>query len=351
MIPDRDAHEALGAFALPEPVAQCTRIPGGHINATWRAGRWLIQRINPHVFPDGAGIMRNVIAVTQRLEERLGSSQPHLRLFPARDGNQWHAAADGAIWRVYSYIDGTTHETAPDSVLAEEAARAFGVFARIMSEPALPLRTTLPGFHDTRARLVALACAADEDQAHRSAACRAEIDSILQEDSLAALIPSLLESGELPLRVAHNDAKISNIRFDTALETMPAVIDLDTVMPGSPLHDFGDLARSMVSEAAEDADEVRSVQVRHDYFAAIARGFLTGAGALLTARERALLVTAARSITLEQAARFLADHLSGDRYFLTTAPGQNLRRARTQLALFHGLTRDAERLESIVECA
>jgi hypothetical protein len=228
------------------------------------------------------------------------------------------------------------------------AARAFGSFSRVMSEPPLCLREILPGFHDTRERLTALRTAANRDLAGRAPASRTEIEAILRERTLAASIPSLLGSGELPMRVAHNDAKLANLLFDTASPAVPAVIDLDTVMPGSPLHDFGDLVRSMVTGAAEDAEDPRSVQVRHDYFAAIVRGFLAGTGTLLTARERSLLVTAARSIALEQAARFLTDHLDGDRYFPVTVEGQNLRRARTQLALFEGLTRDAEHLESIV---
>jgi hypothetical protein len=351
MIEDREAREVLGAFALPAPLAELARLSGGHINATWRAGACLIQRLNPYVFPDGAGVMGNIVAVTERLEERLGAAQPHLRLFPTRDGHLWHNAADGAIWRVYPYLDGITLETASDPALAGQAAHAFGAFARLMSNPLLALRETLPGFHDTRARLAALATAVDDDRAGRAGAARTEIDAILREDSLAARIPAGLESGALPLRVAHSDAKIANVRFETASATMPAVIDLDTVMPGTPLHDFGDLVRSMVSDAPEDAEDVSSVQVRHDYFVAIVRGFLAGIGDMLTGGERALLVTAARSIALEQAARFLTDHLNGDRYFHASVPGQNLRRARAQLALFQRLTADGDRLEALVAAA
>lgn len=351
MIADREASEALAAFALPAPPARIARLGGGHINATWRAGAWVIQRLNPYVFPDGTGVMRNILAVTSRLEERLGAAEPHLRLFPTRDGHPWHTGPDGATWRVYPYLDGITLETATDSGLAGDAARAFGTFARLMSDPLPPLRETLPGFHDTRARLAALAAAADDDPVERACTARSEIGTILREESLAARIPALLESGELPVRVAHNDAKIANVRFDTACAMMPAVIDLDTVMPGTPLHDFGDLVRSMVSDAPEDAENVGSVQVRHDYFTAIVHGFLAGTGGLLTLGERALLVTAARSIALEQAARFLTDHLLGDRYFRVSVPGQNHRRARTQLALFQRLTTDGDRLESLVAAA
>ncbi|HEU4829094.1 MAG TPA: aminoglycoside phosphotransferase family protein [Gemmatimonadales bacterium] len=348
MTTDREAREALTAFALPPSAAECVRVPGGHINATWRAGPWLLQRINPLVFPDGAAVMENVLAVTRRLAERPGSAATHLQLRRTRDGRWWHVAEDGAVWRVFAYIEGRTFDTAASPDLAEGAARAFGEFASSMGEPPLHLHTTLPGFHDTRRRVDALADTATRDPAGRARDVRRELDTILGERALAAIIPDFLATGDLPLRVAHNDAKIANVVFAPGSGAPLAVIDLDTTMPGSPLHDFGDLVRSMVSEAAEDAFDPASVRVRHVFFEAIVRGYLAGTGNLLSARERELLVTAARSIVLEQAARFLADHLDGDLYYPATSPGVNLVRARSQLALLADLTREADRLEGVV---
>jgi len=349
MTPARDPREALRAFAVPHLATECRPVRGGHINETWRAGPWLLQRLNPDVFPEAESIMENVRAVARRLAER-PDSRADLGLVPTADGHWWHTASDGAVWRLFRFIAGESLETAPTPAHAEGAARAFGEFTRVMSDPPLPLRVTLPGFHDTRLRLEALAAAAHRDTAGRAVPAARVIDAILAEHELACVIPALLGSGGLPLRVAHNDAKIANVIFAADSATPVAVIDLDTAMPGTPLHDFGDLVRSMVSDSTEDAD-ARSVQVRHDFFTAIVRGFLAGTDGMLTEGERSLLVTAARSIALEQAARFLTDHLAGDRYFAVRVEGQNLQRARTQLALLEGLTRDAEQLESIVALA
>ena len=317
MMPGRDPRAVLRAFAIPHATEECRPVCGGHINETWRVGPWLLQRLSPDVFPDATSVMENVLAVTRRIAERAGP-RAGLRLVPTGDGRAWHAAPDGSVWRLYAFLPGETFEAPPTPAHAEGAARAFGEFARRMADPVLPLRTTMPGFHDSRRRLEALAAAADRDPAGRAGEARGQIDAILAEHELAAMIPDLLASGHLPLRVAHNDAKIANVIFETDSSAPLAVIDLDTTMPGSPLHDFGDLVRSMVSPAGEDAADAGTVQVRHDYFAPIVRGFLAGTDGLLTSSEREMLLTAARSIALEQAARFMADHLDGDRYYGVT---------------------------------
>ncbi len=347
MTPGRDPRAVLRAFAIPDAPGECRRVRGGHINETWRVGPWLLQRLNPDVFPDATSVMENVLAVTRRIAERAGP-RAGLRLVPTEDGRPWHAAPDGSVWRLYAFLPGRSFEAPPSPAYAGSAAFAFGEFARCMTDPLLPLHTTMPGFHDSRRRLDALAAAADRDLAGRAGEVQGEIDAILAEHELAAVIPELLASGQLPLRVAHNDAKIANVIFETDSSAPLAVIDLDTTMPGSPLHDFGDLVRSMVSPAAEDAADADTVQVRHDYFAPIVRGFLAGTDGLLTSSERDMLLTAARSIALEQAARFLADHLDGDRYYAVTFPAQNLARARTQLALYRRLSTERDRLEALI---
>ena len=341
----RDPRDALGVFAIPGALPECRRIAGGHINETWRAGSWILQRLNPEVFPQGRLVMENVLTVTRRLAHR---HAPTLELVPTRDGGWWHTARDGAIWRLYAFIGGGTLETAPTPAHAEHTAQAFGTFSRSLSDPPLHLHLTLPAFHDTRRRLAALEAAALRDRCGRAGASRPEIATLLGEHALAAMIPGLLEAGELPVRPAHNDAKIANVIFDHGSAKPLAIIDLDTTMPGSPLHDFGDLIRSMVSAMSEDGRGDGTLQVRDEYFRAIVRGFLTGIGGVLSSRERGLLVTAARATALEQAARFLTDHLDGDRYYAVAAPDQNLARARMQLALFRGLSADADRLESLV---
>ncbi|HUL75775.1 MAG TPA: phosphotransferase, partial [Vicinamibacteria bacterium] len=182
----------------------------------------------------------------------------------------------------------------------------------------------------------------------RAASCRSEIEALLDRRPLASALALAAARGEIPVRPTHNDAKIANVLFDDASGEALCVVDLDTVMPGLSLHDFGDLARSTVSDSEEDERDLSRVSVRVPVFAALARGFVEGAGDALSPAERALLVTGAEVIVYEQAIRFLADHLDGDRYYRTTRPGHNLDRARTQVRLLEGLEKAGPDLRLIV---
>jgi Ser/Thr protein kinase RdoA (MazF antagonist) len=242
------------------------------------------------------------------------------------------------------YVEGTvTREAAAAPGEAYEAARAFGRFQRLLGGYDGPrLHETIPGFHDTPARLAALERAAEDDVAGRRAGCRAELDAMLGRRGLARALLAARGRGDAPERVVHNDAKMANVLLDARTGEGVCVVDLDTVMPGLSLYDFGDLARSAASAAAEDETDLARVAVRAETFAALAAGFLDGAGGLLSAGERALLVTAAQVITYEQAARFLTDYLGGDRYYRVSPerPRHNLERARAQLALLETFERD-----------
>ncbi|HEX6645408.1 MAG TPA: aminoglycoside phosphotransferase family protein, partial [Gemmatimonadales bacterium] len=281
MSADREAREALEAFAPPGS-ADLKRLAGGYINPTWRAGPLVLQRLNRAVFSDPEAVMRNVLAAAARI------GAP--RFVRTLDGAAWHTAADASVWRAYAFVEGRTvrRATAPDR--AEVAAHAFGSFLRQLSKPAVPLEETLPGFHDTMARLGQLEAAAARDPFGRVCGVRAELDRILGEEELAGLLGARLRTGTIPRRIAHNDARIANVVFDPVAHTARCVIDLDTVMPGTPLHDFGDLVRSMVTGFPDEAPDPSLVQVREEYFAAVVRGFLGGMAGLLTPGETALLV-------------------------------------------------------------
>lgn len=226
---------------------------------------------------------------------------------------------------------------------AHEAARAFGEFQRrLVDLPAPPLHETIPGFHATPARLAALEQAASADRVGRVAGARAELASVLsaQRRQLAHGLERARGSGTLRERVVHNDAKIANVLFDVTTGEALCVVDLDTVMPGLALYDYGDLVRSAAGTAAEDAPP-EEVEVRPDLIEALAAGFIDGARDTLSREERALMPLAAMVITLEQAVRFLTDHLDGDRYYRISRPGQNVDRFRAQLALLDALERTA----------
>ena len=334
-------------------------LPGGLIHRSWlgEAGgvRFVLQRLNRAVFRDLDAVMSNIAIVTRHIAARLEANgdgdaeRRSLTLVQGKEGRDWVEDEQGDAWRCTLYVEGSeTRLTADSPDDAYEAGRAFGDFTQLMSDLRIPLAVTIPGFHDTVTRLASLREAVATDRAGRAAGAAPELEVISEHASLAHILPELLASGTLPQRVAHNDAKIANVLFDAASGHAWGVLDLDTVMPGTSLHDVGDLIRSTVGSAAEDEADARRMTVRPAMFQQLVQGYLHGAGPGFTAAERALMVTAGRVITYEQAVRFLTDHLAGDVYYPIGRPGHNLDRARAQLALFLDLTARADELEEIV---
>ena len=307
---------------------------------------YVLQQLNPDVFKDRAGVMRNISRVTGHL-----AAQQHetLELIPTPAGDLWLEEA-GRTWRMYRFVAGAHMRSRPAAEAdAREAARAFGEFLRLLAElPSPPLHTTIPAFHDTPARIAQLEDAVRRDPARRAGSARAEIHAALAEAGLAGVLPPLIASGDVPTRTVHNDAKLANVLPDDATGAARCVIDLDTVMPGALLHDFGDMVRSMTTPTDEDEPDLASVGVQLPLFEAVAGGFLEGAGAILASRERALLVHAGLLITYEQAVRFLADDLEGDAYYRVSRPRHNLARARTQLKHLETLKAQRDQLEAII---
>jgi hypothetical protein len=354
--------ESIAArFALAGPVESVEAMPGGHINDSYRVTArrsdgtplsYLLQHVNPSVFPDASRVMENIAYVTRHLaaHRRAGhTTRETLTLVPTIAGAAWMEDAARSCWRIYTFIAGT-HATERTDQAAEalEASRALGEFLALLADYDGPdLRVTIDRFHDTHARFGQLDAAIARDVVGRAGSVQHEIELALDHRALADVLPPYLASGAVPLRVVHNDAKIANVLLDDVTGQARCVVDLDTVMPGSLLHDFGDMVRSMTTPTDEDEADLARVGVRLDLFEAVAQGFLETAGPILTPRERSLLVFAGRLITLEQAVRFLTDYLEGDRYY--RAPGdQSLRRVRAQLRLFETLTTRERELDEIV---
>jgi Ser/Thr protein kinase RdoA (MazF antagonist) len=274
---------------------------------------------------------------------------PVLQCTPEGDG--WVHDAAGELWRCWEVMPGLRSTAKVGSALdAREAGRAFGAFTRMATTlDAGTLAETTTGFHDTPARLARLEASIARDVRGRVDGAREEIALALRYRALAPLLVTPLQSGAIPTRVTHNDAKIANVLFEAATGRAAMVIDLDTVMPGTPLFDFGDLVRSSVSRAAEDATDLTQVEAEPQLYAAVLEGYLAGTGGLLTPMERSLLEPAGRVITWEQAIRFLTDYLDGDTYFATSHRDHNLERARAQLALLGSLDGHREEFEALVE--
>jgi hypothetical protein len=360
-----EAHRIAGHFPVEGRLASLEPQPGGHINDSWMAvwdgprdrRRFLLQHVNRFVFRRPEELMENMVRLTRHVATRLSrESAPEperrvLRLVPTREGSSYHREPDGEVWRLLVWIEGTrSTEQAESPAQAGAAAAAFGRFLRQIADlPGPPLHETIPRFHDTPARLAALEGAVKADSVGRVAEARPEVEAILDRRPLGRSLADRVAHGELTPRPTHNDAKIANVLFDAASGEPLCVVDLDTVMPGLPLHDFGDMVRSMVSDVAEDEPDPSRVEVRVPVFEALARGFAEAAGASLSPLERSLLPTGALVITLEQATRFLVDHLEGDLYYRISRPGHNLDRARVQLRLVEALEDHRIELQRIVD--
>ena len=350
------------SFRLDGEIAAIAPVPGGHINWSYRVDvrgsggedrSFLLQRLNTGVFRRPDLVMENVARVTRHLTVKAraaGRAPPVAPLVLTDHGADWLSDATGGVWRMFAFVPGAVvRQRAESPADCAAAGRAFGELLRLLSDwEGTPLHETLPGFHDTRARLRQLDAAIRADCAGRVSGAGAEIAAVQAARALADVLPPLLAGGAVPLRVTHNDAKLANVLLDARTGDPLCIVDLDTVMSGSALYDFGDLVRSSVSPTAEDETDLSRVAVNLEFFRALARGYVEGAGEALTARERDLLVFAGRLITFEQAVRFLTDHLAGDVYFRIDRPGQNLDRARTQLALLRSLTDLEPALQEIV---
>lgn len=324
-------------------------LAGGHINDTYLAKyevaggvRSLVhQRINHHVFKNVPAVMENVVRVTEHARvwfAKNGVVDVERRVqtvYPTRDGNYYWQDSSGNYWRTQDYIANAFSRVSPESSDdAYEAAFAFGMFQRVVADLDKPrLHETIPGFHHTPQRFAAFEAAIELNASDRLSGCLPEVDWIIMQKPWHDVIQQAWDEKTLPERVVHNDAKVANVLFDVETSEGLAVIDLDTVMPGLSVHDFGDLVRSTTCTAAEDETDLSRVGVDVDLFSSLAAGFLNGAGELLTRDEKSMLLLGAKTIILEQATRFLKDHLDGDTYFRVHRPNQNLDRARTQIQL------------------
>lgn len=357
--------EAVGdAFALPGRYLEGAPYGSGHINDTFAVAygradgraRFIHQRINDRIFKDVPALMSNIDRVTRHVRaslDRAGVRDPRaaLTLVPARDGRSFHRDEAGSFWRTYVFIEGArTYDVIETERQAFEAARAFGRFQALLADlPPPRLHETIPDFHDTPRRFAALDAAVRADARGRAAACRAEIDEFLAWRPEAGRLLALVRSGALVERVTHNDTKLNNVMLDDVTQEGVCVIDLDTVMPGLSLYDFGDMVRTATNAAAEDERELGKVGVRLDIFAALLRGYLETARSFLSPVELAHLAFAGRLLTMECGVRFLTDHLQGDVYFKIKREGHNLDRCRTQLKLAREMIRLEGEMQRMVD--
>jgi Ser/Thr protein kinase RdoA (MazF antagonist) len=332
---------------------------GGHINDTFLVTceaqgapvRYILQHINRHVFRDPVAVMQNIERVTAHLAAQAAGKpdgeRRALHLVPARDGRNWYVDEQGETWRAYRLIENArTYETATSADQAFQAARAFGRFQQQLSNlPPPRLNETIPDFHSTPKRFAALEQAIAADVVGRATMAKPEIEFARSRQS----ITGVLLDANLPERITHNDTKFNNVLLDDKTGEAVCVIDLDTVMPGLALYDFGDMVRTTTSPAKEDEQDLSLVTMQFPMFEALVRGYLETAGAFLTPAERKLLAFSGKLITFEIGIRFLTDYLGGDTYFKVHREGHNLDRCRTQFKLVESIERQEEEMNSLME--
>ena len=332
-------------FAFGGAVTDLKVCGNGHINSTYiitveSGKRYILQILNTAIFKDPIGVMNNIAAVTDHIRASLAKAgedteRGTMRVILTKDGAKGYTDEEGRFWRAYDFVEGTVCRLTVDS--PETFARvgeAFGDFQRRLADfDASALIESIPNFHNTKKRYADFLAAVERDTAGRADSVRDEIKFITDRADKCALIVDALENGDLPLRVTHNDTKLSNILLDETTEEAVCIIDLDTVMPGSSLYDFGDSIRTGAASAAEDEPDLDQVHFLPEMFKAYAKGFIKGTGGALTETELTMLPDGGYTITLEQAIRFLGDYLDGDTYYHTDYPDHNLVRARTQLKL------------------
>ncbi len=331
----------------------------GHINDTYcvnfdqggRPVRYIFQRINHNIFKTPVALMENVQRVTAHLAAKVAgqpeASRRVLTLIPARDGRAWHVDAEGSHWRVYIFIEkARTFDAVESAAQAFQAARSFGQFQQWLADlPAPRLHDTIPDFHHTPKRFAALENAIAADAANRAKLARPEIEFALRHREICGV---LLAAG-LPERVTHNDTKFNNVMLDDATGQGICVIDLDTVMPGLALYDFGDMVRTTTSPAKEDERDLSKVTMQFPMFEALARGYLSTAADCLTPAEKKFLPFSGKLITFEIGIRFLTDFLAGDVYFKVHREGHNLDRCRTQFKLVESIEQQEPAMNRLVE--
>jgi hypothetical protein len=355
--------EIARQFHIAGDFGHASAIRSGHINDTYVSTfqtpeglrRYIHQRINHHVFKQPERVMENIERVTAFTRQRILAEggdpmRGVLTLVPTWAGQIYLKTAAGEYWRTYIYIEGArSYDVMTGPAEVYQAAFAFGQFAALLDAlPGLPLHETIPSFHHTRLRFEAFQRAVSEDRAGRSRSVQPEIDFALSREADASVVVDLLASGGLPVRVTHNDTKLNNVLIDDHSGEGICVIDLDTVMPGSLLYDFGDLVRMGAASAAEDEPDLERVGLDLTRFEWLSRGYLDAVRALLVPLEWDLLAFAGRLITFEQAIRFLGDYLNGDVYYKTHRSGQNLDRARVQLRLLAEMEWQQGEMEGVI---
>lgn len=356
--------EVLDAFDFGNPVVGAMRYGHGHINDTFCVHTqpdddsckcFILQRMSSVAFKNPDQLMENVIGVTEYLGRKITAAggnpaRESLQVIRPKNGNNFYIDSTGGSWRAFPFVEDTfCYQSAETPELFEASAYAFGKFQNMLDGyPAETLYETIPDFHNTEDRLKKFKAALAEDPKGRAAECDKEIAFVLAHESDCSVAMQALRDGKLPLRVTHNDTKLNNVLIDKQTGEGICIIDLDTTMPGLAINDFGDSIRFGANHCAEDEKDLSKVNFDLNLYEVYTRGFLKGAGGILTEEELHYLPWGAKLMTLECGIRFLTDYLSGDTYFRIQYPEQNLDRCRTQFKLVKDMEEQFEEMQQVI---
>ena len=360
-----DIQALASAFRVTGDFVSAVQHVQGHINDTYISRRtaegggtvgYVHQRINDQIFKDPVALMENVHRVTTHQRHKLreagvaDAGRRALTLVPSVDGLPYHRDESGGVWRTYTFIESaSTYEFVDAPRQAFEAAKAFGEFQRqLVDLPGGRLHETIPDFHHTPRRFEALERAVELDSVGRVRLAQREVDFALSRKRMTTVLVEAQAAGVIPERITHNDTKLNNVMLDDETQEGVCVIDLDTVMPGVVLNDFGDMVRTATSPSAEDEMDLSKVTMQMPMFEALVEGYLSSAGEFLESAEREHLAFSGKLITFEIGIRFLADFLAGDVYFKVHRDGHNLDRCRTQFKLVESIEQQEDAMNRFV---
>jgi aminoglycoside phosphotransferase (APT) family kinase protein len=360
-----DVADVTSHFQMPGDYLGHRPCGNGHINDTFVVAfsqggnrvRYIVQRINHLVFKQPDIVMDNIIRVTTHLADKMRqANEPELHrrvltLVPCRNGNLWHCDDAGNHWRAYIYIEGAdAHDHVDDPALAREAARSFGSFQKSLIDlPGPRLRDTIPNFHNARFRFDAFREAVENNIAGRATDSDEDIAWVMEREEMVDVLLDLHRQGELPERITHNDTKINNVMIDNVSGQGVCIMDLDTVMPGFALYDFGDLVRTTTISCAEDEQDLSRVRMRLPLYEALISGYLSSAGDFLTDCEKEHLAFSGKLVTFTIGMRFLTDHLNGDTYFKIHRNNHNLERYRVQAKMVESIEAQEDAMAEVLE--
>ena len=347
--------QVLNQFDLGSAPESCERYGHGHINETYlvvtqQGKRFILQKINNTIFKNTDALMGNIEAVTSYLRQQNDDERRVMRLVKTVDEKPYLTHTDGSLWRVYVFVEDSICLQKPETPGDfYESAVAFGNFQQMLQDfPADTLYEIIPNFHNTRDRYRIFHEILEKDPMGRAKDVQPEIEFALNREKEAATLVELLEAGKLPLRVTHNDTKLNNVMLDAETRTALCVIDLDTVMPGLSLYDFGDSIRFGAATGDEDERDLNKIEMSLELFETYTKGFLSACPGL-TDMEIQMLPMGAKLMTLECGVRFLTDYLDGDHYFANRREGQNLDRCRTQFKLVADMENKWAEMHEIVK--